>query len=504
MSAVRLLAERSGIPMPDEGGGDNSEHNRRARIYEMNKIAAIFFRDCLLSPDGQPGYAFLRNRGLNDNTIRKYGLGFAPDTWNALKYHMNSRGYSDGELIEAFLIKQNERGNIYDIFRNRVMFPVIDRTGRILAFSGRRIDGEKDYKYVNTSNTPVYSKGDNIFSINFAKNYKEKNMILCEGNMDVVMLNQAGFGNAVAALGTALTPAQVRLLRLYCEEVILAYDLDAGGEKATHRTINLFTEAKLSGKVIRLHGANDPDDYIRRFGADGFAELLKKAVPIVTFTLDRLKESVDLGTPEGRSEYAEKGVAFIAGIDNEYDRRTHGTRLADDCREEVAFLLDKIEYQRRNADRRQVRQQERELLQPKVRRDAINPDAVRFPKEERAENGIISFLFHSPDKLPVILRKLSPADFPTAFNRKLFEMLVLRLSKGQSVTTESLGTAFSAQEMGRIEKVKISNAELAFTDERLNDYIDVLLSCKNNKVQKSFEDMTNEELLEYTKRKIKK
>jgi DNA primase len=499
MGAVRLLAERAGISMPNDSGGQE-ELNKRSRIYSMNKEAARFFRDCLLSDGGRQGLDFLHSRGLTDNTIRKYGLGYAPDSWNALKYHMNSLGYHDTELVEAFLLKQNEKGNIYDIFRNRAMFPVFDRTGKIIAFSGRRIDDGKDYKYVNSSNTPVYQKGENIFSINFAKNSKKKYMIICEGNIDAVMLNQAGFDNAVAVLGTALTPSQARLLRFYCEEVVLAYDSDSAGEKATVKAINLLNKEGMTARVLNLGNANDPDDYIKQYGAESFRSLVEKSGSAISFEMDKLKSSVDLGTPEGRAEYLQKGVQFLSEVDNIYERTVYGSQLANDCGLAPNGINDAIEAAVKNKSRGRARNEKRELLKPAVKRDAVNPDTAQFPKEEAAERGIIAFLFHSPDKLGVILRNLSPNDFPTAFNRKLFETIILRLNKKLSIGTSSLGDEFSAVEVGRIEKIKVENAGLPFNDGRLMDYINVLIEHKENRNKKSHNEMNDEELREYMKK----
>ncbi|MCL1866098.1 MAG: DNA primase, partial [Oscillospiraceae bacterium] len=443
MAAVRLIAERSGISMPDEDDeAGKAELHLRSRIYEINKAAARFFRDCLISEAGSPGLAFLRSRGLTDNTIRKYGLGYAPDSWNSLKYHMNAQGYSDSELIKAFLLKQGEKGNYYDIFRNRVMFPVIDRTGKVIAFSGRRIDDGKDYKYVNTSDTPVYRKGENIFSINFAKNSKKKYMILCEGNIDAVMLNQAGFDNAVAILGTAFTPSQARLLRFYCDEAVLAYDSDEAGEKATVKAINLLNNEGISARILRMDGAKDPDEYIKKFGAASFESLVEKSGSAIGFELDKLKKSVNLNESAGKSEYLKKAVNLLSQVENKLDRMVYVSEVAVDCEVTAAGVGEAVESAIKSKKYFRGREEKRQLL----RGDGIvgnvgNGNTAagshaggydrdyesELPKtagEKRvysAEQGVVAFLFHSPDKLPIILRSLSPSDFPNAFHRKLFE-----------------------------------------------------------------------------------
>ncbi|MCL1903316.1 MAG: DNA primase [Oscillospiraceae bacterium] len=511
MGAVRLIAERSGIPVPEDGeDGEKAkaELRKRSRIYEMNKLAAKFFVNNLLSEEGKAGLAFLRERGLNDNTIRKYGLGYAADSWDSLKRHMNLHGYGDAEMIEASLLKQNERGNIYDMFRGRVMFPVIDRLKNIIAFSGRIVnDDGKSGKYVNSATTPVYTKGKHLFSINFAKNSKKDCVILCEGNMDAVTLNQAGFDNAVAILGTALTPEQVRNeLRFYWEgkKAVIAYDCDKAGAKATEKTIGMLNQAGMSAKVLELRGAKDPDDYIKMFGAESFATLVDKSIPVISFKLNQFKENADTDTPEGRADYLRKAVEFLSEINNQYERRVYVSELAEDCKVSVDWIEEQIGAKRKSNRYFQQKDDRKALLKSTTKRDEINPDSNRFPAEVRAENGIIAFLFHSPDKLPLILRRLNPVDFPTVFNRKLFETLILRLTKRQSIDISSLGGEFSAEEVGRIKKVKIDNADLPFTDERLNDYINVLVELKQKANKKTSDEMTNEEALEYINKRVKR
>jgi len=496
ISAVRLLADRSGYAMPDEGG--NEALVKRSRLYEMNREAARFFRDCLISADGQAGLGYLYSRGLAPNTIRKYGLGYAPKSYNALKSFMNGKGYGDFELLEASLLAEGQRG-VYDKFRDRVMFPVIDRMGNVAAFSGRKLTDGDDFgpKYLNSAETPVFRKREQLFSINFAKNSKKRYMILCEGNLDVISLNQAGFDNAVATLGTAITPEQARLLRNYCDEVVIAYDADSAGEKATLKAINLFAKEGVLARVLRMDGAKDPDEYIKKFGADNFAELIEKSGSAISFELEKIRRAVDMGTPEGRAEYLKRAVALLAEVDNRLDRMVYVSGIARECEVNSASVEDEIEREINRKGRAKVKAEKRELIRPQVKRDLINPDADRFPNEERAERGIIAYLFHSPDKLPVILKNLTPSDFPTSFNRKLFETLILRLHKGQSVNISSLGGEFSAEETGRIEKIKIENAILPFDDGRLNDYIRTLVDYRFKRNRKSAAEMSNEEALDY-------
>lgn len=241
IESVKFLAQRAGIPMPED---DRDQSGRiKQRLLEINREAARFYRDVLISEKGEEGRRYLAERRLTENTVRKYGLGYAPDSWDCLKRHMMAKGYGEDELLAAALISRSQKGTTYDKFRHRIMFPIIDRRGNIIAFGGRALEADALAKYLNSDETPVFHKRSGLFSLNFAKNTKEKFLILCEGYMDVISLNQAGFDNAVATLGTAITPEQARLMRQYCEQVVISYDSDVAGQKATMKAINLLSDA---------------------------------------------------------------------------------------------------------------------------------------------------------------------------------------------------------------------------------------------------------------------
>ena len=276
MEAVKFLAQRAGIPMPEETYDRTAEE--KTRLLEINREAARYFRDVLISPEGEEGWRYLIDRGLHPNTIKRYGLGYAPDSWDSLRNHMLKKGFHEDELIKGALLVRRQNGNGgYDKFRHRVMFPIIDRRGNIIAFGGRALEPDAPAKYLNSDETLVFKKRSNLFSLNFAKNTKENYLILCEGYMDVITLNQAGFTNAVATLGTAITPDQARLMRQYCEEVVISYDSDEAGQKATMKAINLLGEAGVEAKVLQMQGAKDPDEFIKKFGADRFRRTLEES-----------------------------------------------------------------------------------------------------------------------------------------------------------------------------------------------------------------------------------
>ncbi|MCL2697178.1 MAG: DNA primase [Oscillospiraceae bacterium] len=505
--AVRFLAQKAGLDVPETGTGDR-EAARRTRILEINREAARFYRDMLHSPAGTTGLDYLYMRGLSPNTIRKYGLGFAPPGWSSLKEHMRSKGCSEDELIEASLLSRGSKGNTYDFFRYRVMFPIIDRRGNVIAFGGRTLDpDDKQFKYMNSKDTPVFKKSVSLFSINFAKNAADKKtMFLCEGNMDVIMLNQAGFGNAVATCGTAITAEQARLLRQYCEQVIIATDSDSAGQKAAGKAVNLLGQAGLAARVLELPAdTKDPDDYIRKYGAEAFRALAENSRSVISFELKKASHGIDLDTLEGRAEYLGKATPILAGIENKTEREVYLSETARICGVQIDALKANVaeHYEKANSKWKKKKEENQNAIRGKGEfRSKLNPDEALHEPQAHAERGIIAYLFHSPDKLSHIVSRVSPEDFPTAFNAKVLEILVLRLAGGLSLDSSLLGSEFSAQEMGRIEAIIRENKELPFTAERLSEYIKIIEEFKRNKHKKSPADMTEEELLNYS-RKLK-
>ncbi|MDE7301748.1 MAG: DNA primase, partial [Oscillospiraceae bacterium] len=328
IEALKFLAERAGMAMPEDAR--NNESSRiKSRILEINRTAARFFFDTLTrSPDGEKGRRYFAERQLSAATITKYGLGYAPNGWYNLSNHLRSKGFSDEEMISAFLCGRGKNGGVFDIFRDRVMFPIIDLRGNVIAFGGRTIDGDGP-KYINSSDTPVFKKSQNLFSLNFAKKSEEKRLILAEGYMDVIAINQAGFENVVATLGTALTQEQARLMSQYAEEIIIAYDSDGAGQNATHKAINLLSEVGARTKIIRMEGAKDPDEYIKKFGALRFKQLLDKSGGAIEFELEKCRAGLDTDTDEGRIEYLKRCVNVLADITSPIEREVYAGRLAE-------------------------------------------------------------------------------------------------------------------------------------------------------------------------------
>ena len=311
VEAVKALAQQSGMPLPDE---DDKLSRLKSRIYEMNKIAARYFHANLNSEKGKNARIYLRQRQLSDKTIVNFGLGYATDDWQGLCNHLKSRGYSEDEMVSAYLAARSSKGNVYDIFRDRIIFPIIDLRGNVIAFGGRRMGDEGGPKYLNSGDTPVFKKSNGLFAMNIAKKSGKETFILAEGYMDVISLHQAGFNNALATLGTALTSQQAKLIADYAKNVVIAYDSDEAGQKATRRAMDIFSKENVSVKVLQMDGAKDPDEYIKKYGKERFEMLIDGANSALDFEILKLRKQHDIKDTQGRIDYLTKVCDLLAKI----------------------------------------------------------------------------------------------------------------------------------------------------------------------------------------------
>lgn len=493
VEAIKFLADRAGMAMPEDSKNDESSRIK-SRILEINRTAARYFYDTLTgSPDGEKGRRYFAERQLSAATITKYGLGYAPNGWSNLSNHLRSKGFYDDELIAAFLCKRGKNDGVYDVFRDRVMFPIIDLRGNVIAFGGRTIDGDGP-KYVNSSDTPVFKKSRNLFSLNFAKKSEEKRLILAEGYMDVIAINQAGFENVVATLGTALTQEQARLMSQYAEEIIIAYDSDGAGQNATHKAINLLSEVGLRTKIIKMEGAKDPDEYIKKFGALRFKQLLDKSGGAIEFELEKCRAGLDIETDEGRIEYLKRCVNILADITSPIEREVYAGRLAESNRvnkemivQQVNGLIRKRQNQSKNKEWTEIR-----TFQKQMR---TNPDSYRKPKEYKAEIGIIAYLAANPDEADQISSRVAPEQFATDFNKKVYSVMLEKIKNSAFSDILSLQSEFSADEMGKITEIEVNSKDVNINKTALDDFINILVSSADN--SESAKDMSDDEFLKY-------
>ena len=496
--AVKLLAQRSGMEVPEYGQKDSGYAKRKTRIYEMNRLAANYFYTNLFKGPDKTGLQYFASRKLTPQTIKKYGLGYASDSWNDLTDHLRSKGYTDEEIVDAWLAG-SKNGRIFDMFRKRVMFPIIDLRGNIIGFGGRVLDDSQP-KYLNTGKTPVFDKGSNLFSMNFAKNSNAKRLILCEGYMDVIAVNQAGFDNVVATLGTAITPDQARLISHYAEEVIVAYDSDGAGQKATQKAINHFADVGLRTKIIHMEGAKDPDEFIKKFGRDRFRMLLDGSNDANDFMLDKCEEGLDLTTDIGRVELLKRTSKVLAGIESPLEREVYISRTSKKCDIPVQVLKTHIDAMlKKNSSSAKKNEWRNIKAKTSYIRDDINPDAVSNKKQARAEETIISYLLMRPQEYEDV-EKLAPVEcFVTAFNKKVYRALLERMKNSDKFSISLLSDEFSTEEMGRISGIAAKKREVAVTLDVVADCAKVL---KENRPAADGE-LSNDELLELFRSKNK-
>lgn len=495
MEAVKFLAERAGMSMPEDDY-DDSVSKLRTRIYEANREAARFFYARLMSKEGSEGLAYLRNRGLADSTIRHFGLGFAPDERFALGNHLRSRGFTENEMIAANLVFKSRSGNsVLDRFYNRVMFPIIDVRGNVIAFGGRIMTDQKP-KYLNTSDTLVFNKSYNLFSLNNAKNSKSDSLILCEGYMDVISLNQAGFTNAVATLGTALTADQAALMKRYCKEVIICYDADEAGQKATARAIDILRRAGLVVKVISIPDGKDPDEFIRRHGDKGhaaFQNVLDNSGNDMEYRMQKLKSRYDMNSPQDKLSYLNEGVKLLCELDNPMERDIYASRLSDETDVSKASIMEQVKQGMRRKERYRRKNEFSQLRKNiSARDDRINPQHASNLRAVSAEENLIAFLVNNPDKLVYIHEKLRPEDFTTDFNRNLFEYFSVRIIKHQDPMT-ALSMDFTNEEQAKIVRIVNSGADLPRTQQALDEYINIILDEKAKPTESDIRNSTNDE-----------
>ena len=495
VEAVKLLAERSGLQVPENNSRDDRTAQRRTRIYEMNRIAANYFYKNLISGSNKAGLQYFYNRKLSPQTIKKYGLGFASDSYYDLINVLHSKGYSDDEIVDAWLGgKSQKTGKVYDLFRNRVMFPIVDLRGNIIGFGGRVLDNSTP-KYLNTGKTPVFDKGSNLFSMHFAKNADSKRLILCEGYMDVIAVNQAGFENVVATLGTAITPNQARLISHYCDEVVIAYDSDGAGQRATQKAINHFSEVGLRTKILRMEGAKDPDEYIKKFGAARFRMLIEGSDDANNFMLDRCEDGLDIDSEGGKVELLKRVSRVLAGIESPIEREVYISRTAN----KYDFTTDVLKTHINEMVRaRKKAQKNAEWLDIQFStlntRDDINPEAVKFKKEAKAEKMIISYLLKRPEEYEKVCDIAPPEIFVTDFNKRVYSSLLHAIRESEKFTLSLIVDEFTADEMGRISGIAAENSSTDINEQAIIDCAETLRRHKNKAIKD--EDISDDQLRE--------
>lgn len=499
VDAARLLAKRAGMAFP-EGDNDQRGRRKRGRLLELNKQAARFFHQQLHSPAGQAGLAYLQSRGLSRGILTRFGLGFAPDSWDSLIGAMAQLGYEKQELLEAGLAASNQKGRIYDRFRGRVMFPIIDLRGNVIGFGGRIMTDQKP-KYLNTSDTMVFNKSQNLYALNFAKNAGEKRLILAEGYMDVIALHQAGFPTAVATLGTSLTTEQARLIARYAQEAVICYDSDGAGQKATARAIPMLREAGLLVRVLTVTGGKDPDEFIRSHGDQGparFKQLLEASGNDVEYRLQKAANGLDLSQPDGKIAYLTACVSILATLDSKIEQEVYAGRIAAEVEIEKSSVMAQVEKQMRKRRRDQSVQEFREIQKATSGfGDAVNPQKSQNLRAANAEEALTAYVINNPDMANNIEKWIRPDDFVTDFNRRVYETVTGRIRENRPVSPTDLTQDFSEQEMSRIAGMLYKASVGGETLEAAKDYCKIIKQEKSSaKLREPLEDDEAKRLFE--------
>lgn len=483
LDAVKTLAQRAGLQMPQEGF-DDSLSKRRRRILEMNREAARFYHSVLLSPEGKVGYDYYIGRALSAATINHFGLGFAPNQWDALLKYMRAKGYQPAELVDAGLTRKGQKG-YYDNFRNRVMTPIIDVRGNVIAFGGRVLDDSKP-KYINTGDTLVYKKTNELFALNFAKDSKEDALILCEGYMDVIAMHQAGFTNAVAGCGTALTTEQVRLISRYAKEVILTYDADEAGQKALQKAMTLFDQTDVKVRIPALVGGKDPDEIIRTYGRDKFKGMLEGASNETEFRLLALRRQYNLATTQGKIDFIGGALQILATLPP-VEQDLYVSRLSEELGVERQNM--KVQLQdlvARQGNRREKREFKR-IVQENMRKTARETMATDASlRKLRAEDRLISLLLRYPD-CSRLCKDFDPQWLTPGFAQRVFTLILQRLENGDGTELMDLRDRLTDDEMGRLSGIIARGGESADAKQEFSDCLQTIRAEQQKKQESAAE-----------------
>ncbi len=502
IEAVKLLAQRGGLDIPEDSR-DNKAAMLKKRIYEINRETANFYFRQLVSGPDKRGLQYFAGRKLRPETIKKYGLGYAPSGWHTLSTHLHSLGFTNREMLAADVVRLGkDEKSVYDTFRERVIFPIIDLRGNVIAFGGR-ILGDGSPKYLNTSETPVFQKKRNLFSLNFAKNSPLKRMILAEGYMDVIAINQAGFENVVATLGTSLTGEQARILKTYADDVIIAYDSDSAGQKATQRAINLLSEAGLNTRIIKMEGAKDPDEFLKKFGPHRFKLLLDNSDGAINFELAKCKEGLDTETDTGKVELLKRSVKVLSMIYNRLERDVYISKVARENDISIDILRAQIDSEIKKRRNSEKKSEWTAIKSKPYYSDPLVPEVSKALKEVKAEEGILAYLFRYPDKIETVMSSMTDDCFITEFYRRVYNVLCMKIQNINAFSFSIFSDEFNNEEMGRIAGIEAKNKEIVITEKNLHDYIKILLDYKNNPI-KNKDNYSEDDLLNIVSSKKRK
>ena len=471
--AIKMLASRAGMPEPQE---DDKTGRLRSRVLSMNKEAARFFHACLNSTveEARQARAYWRRRGLDDKTIVRFGLGYAPNDGQALYQYLRDKGYNQQELDASGLFKRSQSGRIYCLFWKRVMTPIFDLRGNIIAFGGRVMDDSKP-KYVNSPETLVYHKSETVFALQIAKRSASRRFVLCEGYMDVISMQQAGIDTAVCACGTALTPDQVRLISEYADEVILSYDSDEAGQKATLRSLELFRNSPVKVGVLQIPGAKDPDEYIKKYGAERFKALLDGVGNALDFRLGRLRGQYDLSQDAQRLEYVKQAVELLAERSSPTEQEVYAGRLAEETNISKNAIMTQLETAVKKAGSKRRRERNWELLrsgemnQINVPYSAGGSQALGIAS---AQQRLLAAILREPQYLDLTRGQLTADQFVLPQQKELYEAMLRCREQGVEISLSTLRAFVSEEALHELSHLAAQYSDVNCTPDDIRLYLD--------------------------------
>ncbi len=470
--AVRFLAKRAGLEVPEDPR-ENSQYKKKERLWALCKEAARFFHGQLKTPAAGEVWAYIRKRGLSPSTVTRFGMGFAPNQWTALIDAMTAKGFSKSELLDAGLVLQHkEKGTFYDRFRNRLMFPIIDVRGNVIGFGGRVMD-DSTPKYLNSPETLIFNKRKNLFAMNVVKKTKSDCIILTEGYMDAIALHQYGFDCAVASLGTSLTQEHADLLSKYTSQVVLTYDGDAAGQNATQRAIPMLEKTGLKVRILRMQGAKDPDEFLKKFGADRFKLLLEGCENQAEYRLASLQKQFDLSIDEQKVEFARKAAELVSTFTTAVEREIYGIKAAEMAKlTPEAMRLEINKAYKRRINREKKAQEKRDLEIAAARQPKSKEIRYENLRSAMAEESLVQMLQRDPS-LFQRTRGLKPEHFSVPMFRTLFENWWSCWREDLPIATTSLGERLSPAEMAHLSAV-LQKSEGPLSEEAFDDCVRII------------------------------
>lgn len=488
--AIRHLAKREGMETPETGGSEESRR-KYLRCVEANKAAARFYYQTLGSEEGACVREYIAKRRISPKFTVRFGLGAATGEWDALTHALTAQGFSKLELIDAGLAVAGKNGGVYDKFRSRLMLPVIDVRGDVVGFTSRLLPGLEGAKYLNSPDTVCFKKSRLVYGLNLAKATKRPNLILVEGNIDVITLHQAGFDNVVATMGTALTSDHARVLSRYTKELVICYDNDDAGKKSTDRVLGILRNADLSVRVLQLPNATDsqgrpvkqdPDDFVKRFGPAAFEKCLNGSAGKNDYQLDTLTEKADLSTDEGRMDFLRSAVETVGRMESPIEREIYGGKAAAAGGISERAFAQEVERWRKDRSRQERKKEERREMTPAVARQP-SASGLRYDdlRSAMAEEGLVRLVLLDPALLGQA--DIAPEEFSAPVLGKAYGLLRERRQKGLSVQLSALGSELTAEEMGHLIALTAKPESLAHAQETMGDYIDIIRSQRRGTPQ---------------------